>query len=695
MNIKTLLFICLAASGVANASNVVSYVDLNPKDSHKIVLRVDGNPYFMTNIQVRLDKLRYDWDWSASTRDAIIKQAAEDGFNTVAIPIHWREVEPTKDNFSWTILDEYMSLCKKYGLKMEMLWFSWSSGGRIQWLDKDRNLLRTPDYVCTPQGTSEYTILRKTDPWTLDWYDTDLRDRETYVLSKIMEHIAEWDAAEGNPYTVIGVQFGNESLGHEQDVPAEDIIDYYNLVGSAVKDSEYSVWTRLNCVNGRFESYMTANEALRENGGTNIDIVGIDVYGTNPINISEIVPYIGKNYRMIMGSGAEVSIADVYQMAALYGNTAYVHYDMCGPDNHGLYSQSGSNGFVPKSHVEKVRNLNKLMKGVMTDLATNAMGYGLFVYNMEGNSSTPTENPEGIVFDPKTSSSQAISIRRSGTETRLLSTKGGKFTYPESLGVTAASKGYFDDANNWVDEGSLQFSSTSITAPEATIIKITHAGEEFKKPEAVSQAEFANIGDGAEISTAYSGKDGFACHGYVKTLEQGFVEWNNVDGLSDGKVALGFRYAVGNRNGAEVSVTVNGIEQKVSLPPSGGFNTFSMFYLPVTIDAGTTNTIKLQATGTRIYVDELHVYADDGSFSGVESVGLEADGALVYPNPANDVLYLPAATNSTPVDILICDMSGKTVMAGVNANGVIDISGLQSGYYIIKADNESALFLKQ
>ena len=50
MNIKTLLFIGLAATGVANASNVVSYVDLNPKDSHKIVLRVDGNPYFMTNI---------------------------------------------------------------------------------------------------------------------------------------------------------------------------------------------------------------------------------------------------------------------------------------------------------------------------------------------------------------------------------------------------------------------------------------------------------------------------------------------------------------------------------------------------------------------------------------------------------------------------------------------------------------------
>ncbi len=231
MNTRTALTTALIAIPLLGLANTISYVDLNPKDAHKIVLRVDEKPYFMTNIQVRLDKLRYDWDWNADTRDAIIAQAAEDGFNTVSIPIQWREVEPSKDNFDWTIIDEYMGLCKKHGLKMEMLWFSWSSGGRIQWLDKSRNLLRTPDYVCTPQGTSEYTILRTTDPWTLDWYDQDLRERETYVLSKIMEHIAAWDIAEGNPHTVIGVQLGNEPLGHEQDVPAKDIIDYYNEVG--------------------------------------------------------------------------------------------------------------------------------------------------------------------------------------------------------------------------------------------------------------------------------------------------------------------------------------------------------------------------------------------------------------------------------------------------------------------------------
>ena len=94
MNTRTALTTALIAIPLLGLANTISYVDLNPKDAHKIVLRVDEKPYFMTNIQVRLDKLRYDCDWNADTRDAIIAQAAEDGFNTVSIPIQWREVEP-------------------------------------------------------------------------------------------------------------------------------------------------------------------------------------------------------------------------------------------------------------------------------------------------------------------------------------------------------------------------------------------------------------------------------------------------------------------------------------------------------------------------------------------------------------------------------------------------------------------------
>lgn len=59
-------------------SKVISYVDTSLDGSQKYVLRVDGKPFYMTNIQVRLEKLRYNFGWDAAARDAIIGQAASD-----------------------------------------------------------------------------------------------------------------------------------------------------------------------------------------------------------------------------------------------------------------------------------------------------------------------------------------------------------------------------------------------------------------------------------------------------------------------------------------------------------------------------------------------------------------------------------------------------------------------------------------
>ena len=153
----------------ATGKQTVSWVDTSLDGSEKFVLRVDGKPFYMTNVQIRLDKLRGYLGWGDIALEAVVKQAADDGFNTVSLPVCWRDVEPEKDKFDWTVIDQYMDWCKKYGLKMELLWFSWSSGGRIQWLTRNNKTdirnIRVPDYVCSVDGTSEFTVLRDTDPW--------------------------------------------------------------------------------------------------------------------------------------------------------------------------------------------------------------------------------------------------------------------------------------------------------------------------------------------------------------------------------------------------------------------------------------------------------------------------------------------------------------------------------------------------
>jgi hypothetical protein len=98
----------LAAQAGNAGATTVSGVSTPLADSQKYYLVAGGKPAYQTSVQIRLDKLRYYWNFDAAARDAVVARAAADGFNTIVVPVHWYEVEPAKDTFSWTILDEYV-----------------------------------------------------------------------------------------------------------------------------------------------------------------------------------------------------------------------------------------------------------------------------------------------------------------------------------------------------------------------------------------------------------------------------------------------------------------------------------------------------------------------------------------------------------------------------------------------------------
>ncbi len=458
--------------------HLVSMVDTSLVGSEKFVLRIDGKPFYPVSIQVRLDKLYGYNGWGDADLEKVLKHAASDGFNTVAIPLFWREVEPKKDVFSWTILDKYMNWCKKYNLRMELLWFSWSSGGRVQylWNYGGRKEPRTPDYVCSLDGKSEYNMLHSEWEYSLDWRDMKLCERERYVLSKVMEHVAEWDEANNHPHTVVGVQLGNEARTHKGNTATStEIIDYYHHVGSAVKQSDYVVWTRLNCVNPETKDRTLANEKKRAESGTNIDFVGIDLYGTNASSvkgdINGMLGFYGSNYRMIMEIDAKDSNTPIYQMAALAGDKAFCYYNYCVVDGNALYAGNGTN-LVELGHIGDVRNRNKILNAANQDIALKSHGKGLYVYNFAGNSTNSETGLEGISFKPSSKRSQAIAVRHSDTEIVLLSTEGGTFTIPSSLGMSSAEKGYYDEDNQWVSEGDFRYIGSKIALSAGLAVRI-------------------------------------------------------------------------------------------------------------------------------------------------------------------------------------------------------------------------------
>lgn len=185
MNVRLVvlsLCCCLNWPAMANAKNavsvakkqqVISEVDTSLEGSQKYVLRVGGKPYYMTNVQVRLDLLRYSEEWSMELCEKLIAQIAADGFNTISVPVHWVEVEPERDKFDWKILDSYLKLTNKYGLKMELLWFGANSGGHVQWLGRPSKtpcifalptmcLIRLPHRRKRPRATMRYGVICRT-----------------------------------------------------------------------------------------------------------------------------------------------------------------------------------------------------------------------------------------------------------------------------------------------------------------------------------------------------------------------------------------------------------------------------------------------------------------------------------------------------------------------------------------------------
>jgi hypothetical protein len=477
---------CLCASN-SLAQTVISDVDTSLNGSQKYVLRVGETPYLLNDIQMRFDKLRYysTYAWDFTQCNALAAQAASDGFNTITVPIEWYEVEPTENNFSWTILDEYLTIANANNLKMELIWGGTNSDGGVEWLGDavTPTHLRTPDYVLyapsytSTATTSDYKIVSGA-PFTLDLTDAALQARETYVLGQVMAHIASWDATNGNKHPVVGVQLNNEV----QKFSDAEVVDYMSGIGSAIKTSAYSVWTRVNTLDNvsSVSARIAENTKLRSGAGTNLDFIGIDNYSGTTTVIEAIMPQGADNYAMVMENGGHNSAA--VRLAALAGNTALDTYDMCGPDaGEGLYNEVGSGTtatFTPNgSNITEVRGVNHMLDADPVDIALNKQGTGLFVHNWEANSTSATTGGTlGITYTPTSDSDEGISIDRSSTQAVLMSTGGGTFTYPSSLDVTAASNGSFNSSNTWVSTGSKAFTSTSVSMNPYEVVLLTLGG---------------------------------------------------------------------------------------------------------------------------------------------------------------------------------------------------------------------------
>lgn len=118
------LFSCIFLLMIALTINAQITVSTLNTENGKTFIKVNDFPFPLVGAQIRVDFLMNCDGKTIQQCQPFFQKAQELGVNCVQIPVWWKLIEPTQNNFSWTVLDQILTYINQYNLKMELLWFS-------------------------------------------------------------------------------------------------------------------------------------------------------------------------------------------------------------------------------------------------------------------------------------------------------------------------------------------------------------------------------------------------------------------------------------------------------------------------------------------------------------------------------------------------------------------------------------------
>lgn len=482
----------------------VSHVDTSGKAYDKPVLMVGTKPFLFIGAQLRADTVRSNLGWSDADFLALMRQLNADGFTVVNIPLLWSQVEPPKDSFDWSVLNDHMRWCIEGGIRLEIVWFGSDSTGYSH--GEAPGMQRVPTYaleefdkVTRPDGSVLMTPTHRRV--LLDKADPRLLAREAAVVHAMMNHVADWSRAHGAPDTVIGVQLLNEPfvalvrdgartterIDRSHSAPAnalwremgkpdaaqfrrEVLLNYLHGLGAAVKSSRHVVWTRANFARHADAVPVLENEARRASkSGTALDFIGDDpytydcavlrAYGSDPFWSA------GRNFPMVMenfaGGGGGI---DRTHIAALAGGAPINFYSVIESESPtdttgypGVYGVDAATlRAIDSPDTLLHRRLNRLLLKDWHSFATlrpfDAGGDRLAWFNVDGLPHASCEKQVGktpIVYVTERGGT-GIAISRGDNEYLLLSYGEGAFEFAASAELGSVSAGHHDARNVWI-----------------------------------------------------------------------------------------------------------------------------------------------------------------------------------------------------------------------------------------------------
>ncbi|MBQ8885651.1 MAG: DUF4978 domain-containing protein [Clostridia bacterium] len=353
-------------------------------------LEVDGKPFHYFGVESRLDAYMNCENQTVEDFEAQFVNAKALGANVLAVPVDWRDVEPEKGLYDFSVVGTLLSFSVKYDVKLDLLWYSINMCG-------ESNSYQVPDYIWTDEETyPKYDSLNKGAFWS--YYGEQgylkaskaLLKRESLVIGELMDFVYQWDLNNGETHPLIGVQVYNEpdtypnwrvaqqqiSDGGKPITPQEawaDVCKAIDNAGKAFKRAKYNVVTRVNCAKLKGAT----DYAVRLFNLDGIDCVGNDPYitsvgGTYNLH-KELQSELPGNFAHCAENKGSYKNTASLLLTSAYCGAGYIIYDLSTAVHfienrgdstleeidHGVLNPDGTD----KAHTESVRRTLKALVG--------------------------------------------------------------------------------------------------------------------------------------------------------------------------------------------------------------------------------------------------------------------------------------------------------------------------------------------
>lgn len=310
-----------------------------------------------------------------------IEKAAGLGVTVAKVSVNWKDIEPQKDEYDYSVIRELLQACYDNGVKMEMMWYSVLMCGTThsyhlpEYIWKDKTTYPRLTYVV--DGIERDFYMNSTyygEEFMLQLDNPELMKRETKVINGIMDYVYQWEKARNFPKVLFGVQVYNEAdafpghytgsranvfLGGKEvncDEAWKMLKEAMNNAGKAFKGGKYVPLTCTNLLrpqtnvlgsdSGEVTPLSRSQELVNLAG---IDFVGYDPYLQDLAALKKsIYAYdseVSGNVTRIDENGGEYANTDSLILLAASMNVGYTVYEVISP---AFFSDAHDQGILDK-----------------------------------------------------------------------------------------------------------------------------------------------------------------------------------------------------------------------------------------------------------------------------------------------------------------------------------------------------------